>query len=383
MRSRPSLRGWRAHEDGTRLTERIGILGGTFDPIHVAHLTLAAQARHQLRLDRVLFVVANVPWQKVATRQVSAAEDRFEMVQAAVAAHPGMEASRIEIDRGGDSYTADTLAELRRPDCELFLIIGSDLVDELHTWKRSDELPMLCTLAIAHRPGGPEPTALLSAWDPVTIDMPALELSSSELRTMVAQGRPVDFLVPGPAEAVITRRNLYQVAAPAGLRSTSPKQSDPLKNSLHETTVRGPSARVLTNSKETTLSTITLPSGSHALSDATAEIRRLAVAAARSADEKKGTDVLVLDVSDTLSITDAFVIVSAPNTRLVATIAESVEMAVKHAGGSGPIATEGLSEASWVLLDFGGFVVHVFLEETRRYYDLERLWADAPTIAWT
>ena len=145
---------------------------------------------------------------------------------------------------------------------------------------------------------------------------------------------------------------------------------------------RRKSVRVSTELKETTLSTTMLPPSSLALSDASEEIRRLAVVAARAADDKKGTDVMVLDVSDTLSITDAFVIASAPNTRLVATIAEAIEMAAKEAGGSGPIAVEGASEASWVLLDFGGYVVHVFLEETRRYYDLERLWADAPSIAW-
>lgn len=90
----------------------------------------------------------------------------------------------------------------------------------------------------------------------------------------------------------------------------------------------------------------------------------------------------MLDVGDTISITDAFVIVSAPNTRLVATLAEAIETGVKEAGGPGPIAVEGLSEASWILMDYGGFVVHIFLEETRRFYDLERLFADAAVLPW-
>ena len=114
----------------------------------------------------------------------------------------------------------------------------------------------------------------------------------------------------------------------------------------------------------------------------TDDIHTFVLIAARAADDKKAEDVVVLDVGETLSITDAFLIASAGNTRLVATIAESIEAAVKAAGGPGPIATEGLEEANWVLLDFGGFVVHVFLDETRRYYDLERLWADAPRIEW-
>ena len=112
------------------------------------------------------------------------------------------------------------------------------------------------------------------------------------------------------------------------------------------------------------------------------DIRELVIVAARAADDKKADDVVILDVGETLSITDAFLIASAGNPRLVSTIADAIEAAVKAAGGPGPIATEGLEEASWVLLDFGGFVVHVFLEETRRYYDLERLWADAPKIEW-
>lgn len=92
--------------------------------------------------------------------------------------------------------------------------------------------------------------------------------------------------------------------------------------------------------------------------------------------------MLVIDVAETLAITDAFVICSASNPRLVASIAESIEEAVKEAGGPGPIAIEGLGEASWVLMDYGGFVVHVFLQETREFYDLERLWSDAPHIDW-
>lgn len=112
------------------------------------------------------------------------------------------------------------------------------------------------------------------------------------------------------------------------------------------------------------------------------EIRELARAAARAAAEKKGEDTVILEVGSVLAITDAFVITSASNERLVRTIAEEVEATIKAAGGPAPIRVEGLSDAHWVLLDYGDFVVHVFLDETRRYYDLERLWADAPVIEW-
>ena len=104
--------------------------------------------------------------------------------------------------------------------------------------------------------------------------------------------------------------------------------------------------------------------------------------AARAASAKKGEDILVLDVGDVLAITDAFVITSGRNRRQVVTIAEEVEAQVKDIGGPAPIRVEGLTEAQWVLLDYGDFVVHVFLDEVRRYYDLERLWADAPAVEW-
>ena len=112
------------------------------------------------------------------------------------------------------------------------------------------------------------------------------------------------------------------------------------------------------------------------------DIRKYALLAARVADDKKGEEVLVLDVGDTLNVTDMFVIAHAPNNRLVAAIVDSIEQAVKDAGGPAPVAIEGLREASWVLMDYAGFVVHVFAEETRRYYDLERLFADSTKIEW-
>jgi ribosome-associated protein len=104
--------------------------------------------------------------------------------------------------------------------------------------------------------------------------------------------------------------------------------------------------------------------------------------AAQAAASKKADDIVILDVGEVLVITDTFVIASAPNDRLVRTIAEEVEKQLKDAGRGGPRRIEGMREAEWVLLDYGEFVVHVFLEETRRFYDLERLWADAPRVPW-
>jgi nicotinate-nucleotide adenylyltransferase len=185
------------------------VLGGTFDPLHVAHLVAAGEARHALHLDRVLFVVANVPWQKL-DRWVSPAEDRFAMVAAALDGLAGFEASRLELDRGGESYTADTLADLtdERPDVELFLLVGADVAADLHTWKRVDEVRRLATLGVWRRQGVDIPD-LGPDWRVVPVDVPCLELSSTELRSRAAAGHPLDWLVPAPAVRLIHERGLY------------------------------------------------------------------------------------------------------------------------------------------------------------------------------
>jgi nicotinate-nucleotide adenylyltransferase len=195
---------------GQQRPERIGLLGGTFDPIHVAHLAVAIAAKHQLGLDRVLLMVANVPWQKAQQRHVSDAQARMAMVEAACLGYPGLEPSDLEITRGGNSYTADTLEQLCGPNREIFLIIGSDLVDDLTSWKRWEEIPPLCTLAVAHRPGEAESGELAPGWRSVTIRVPALEISSTELREMASEGRPIDFLVPANVIDVIVSKNLYR-----------------------------------------------------------------------------------------------------------------------------------------------------------------------------
>jgi nicotinate-nucleotide adenylyltransferase len=190
---------------------RIGLFGGTFDPIHHAHLAVGVAAAHQMGLDRVLFMVANVPWQKAQQRRISSAQDRLAMVQLAVSGHPRLVASDAEMQRGGDSFTADTLADLHRehPGSELFLIVGSDLVDDLTSWRRWEEIPPQCVLAIAYRPGEETKAELSPGWTSVEIRLPALELSSTELRKMAASGSPLDFLVPDAVVAYIDEHQLY------------------------------------------------------------------------------------------------------------------------------------------------------------------------------
>ncbi len=182
------------------------MFGGTFDPVHVAHLAAAVAARHQLRLDRVLLVVAGDPWQKHG-RIHAPADARFEMVAAAVDGVDGLEASRIEIDRGGLTYTIDTVEHLDVHDRELFLVVGADVGATIDSWYRVDELRRRVTLALVDRDGArtPEP----AGWRTARVALPRLEISATDLRRRVAAGEPIDFLVPAPVVRVIRERGLY------------------------------------------------------------------------------------------------------------------------------------------------------------------------------
>ena len=191
--------------------ERLGVFGGTFDPPHVGHLVSAVNVRHELGLDRVLLVVNNVPWQKADTRTVSPAEQRLGMVAAAVADVEGLEASRVEIDAGGPSYTADTLAALLEddPTRELYVILGADAAAGILTWERCDEVRDLATIVAVGRPGA-APAAAPSGWRWTTVEVPSLEVSSTDLRARAADGRPLDYLVTHEVADWIESHQLYR-----------------------------------------------------------------------------------------------------------------------------------------------------------------------------
>ncbi len=190
--------------------ERLGVFGGTFDPPHVGHLVAAVNVRHALHLDRVLLVVANDPWQK-SGRPVSPAPDRIAMVEAAVGDVDGLEASALEIDRGGRSYTADTLAQLHdeRSDRELFVILGSDAAAGLPSWERVAEVRRLATIVVVARPGA-EDGRPPDGWAWERVEVPRLEVSSTDLRERVVDGRPLDYLLPPAVIDCIEARGLYR-----------------------------------------------------------------------------------------------------------------------------------------------------------------------------
>jgi nicotinate-nucleotide adenylyltransferase len=187
-------------------------MGGTFDPIHNGHLVAANEVRHAFALDDVIFVPTGHPWQK-AEREVTPAEDRYLMTVVATASNPHFSVSRIEVDRPGATYTIDTLRALRRgrEDDELFFITGADALAQILTWQDVDDL-----FALAHFVGVTRPGYTLELDDRLPqgavtlVEVPALAISSSDVRARVARGAPVYYLVPDGVVQYIDKRHLYR-----------------------------------------------------------------------------------------------------------------------------------------------------------------------------
>jgi nicotinate-nucleotide adenylyltransferase len=187
---------------------KVGLLGGSFDPIHLGHLRAAENAREALALDRVAFVPANVPPHR--RTPLTPARDRFAMVALATAGNPGFVACDIELAREGPSYTVDTLRALRaaRPEDELVLIVGVDTFAEMATWREPDALFALCSVAVVERPGAFGATA--DARSALRVFGAGLPISATEIRRRVAEGRSIRYLVPDGVHDYIAKRGLYR-----------------------------------------------------------------------------------------------------------------------------------------------------------------------------
>lgn len=196
----------------------LGIIGGTFDPIHLGHLIIAEEARYRFRLDRVIFIPAGAPPHK-PNQPVTDKEHRFNMTVLATEDNPAFEASRIEIDRSGPSYAVDTLAELKRiygEDTRLFFIMGVDAILEILTWHQPEMLINLCRFIAATRPGydfaDVKEKLPVDYLERITfMESPGVDISSTELRNRAASGKPVKYMVPRAVEKYITDNGLYVV----------------------------------------------------------------------------------------------------------------------------------------------------------------------------
>lgn len=207
-----------ASAPATGSRRRIGILGGTFDPPHLAHLVLAINARHDLRLDEVIFVPAGDPYRK-ANRAVTPPELRLRMLRAAVAGLPWATVSTIEVERDGPTYTIDTLEQLTTDsEADWWFLLGTDALADLPGWKTPQRIIELVRLGVARRPGVPDqldiPQATRSAVPGIeqrldSIEMPLLEISSTDLRARIRDGRPIDYLIPDGVRAEIDELELY------------------------------------------------------------------------------------------------------------------------------------------------------------------------------
>jgi nicotinate-nucleotide adenylyltransferase len=190
----------------------IGIFGGTFDPIHIGHLVAAVNAKYSGSLDEIHLVVANIPWQKEGVRHLTPAQTRLDLVRQAVSNLKGFVASDTEIRRGGRSYTFDTLVDFRNryPNDNLYLVVGADAAIEMHTWERGEELSDLCNLIVVTRPGFEMPDKILTWPSWKTVEIPSLDISSTDLRQRVKDGRPLDFLLPQFAIEFIYETGLFR-----------------------------------------------------------------------------------------------------------------------------------------------------------------------------
>lgn len=200
---------------------RLGIYGGTFDPIHYGHLLLAESCREQCRLDQVWFVPAAVPPHK-QERVVSDAATRIELLQLAIGGQDAFAVSTVEIDRGGVSFTVDTLTTIRErePRAELFLLMGADTLDDLPNWREPRRVLELATPVVVHRAGAAAPhfgsiaplvtPERLQAIQASQVEMPAIGISSTDLRLRVSEGRSIRFMTPRAVEMSIATRRLYR-----------------------------------------------------------------------------------------------------------------------------------------------------------------------------
>lgn len=191
---------------------RIGVMGGTFDPIHHGHLVAASEVAASFDLDEVVFVPTGQPWQK---SKVSHSEHRYLMTVIATASNPGFTVSRVDIDRQGPTYTIDTLRELKQqhPDAELFFITGADAVAQILSWRNHDELWDLAHFVAVSRPGHALSAAELPDGGVSLLEIPALAISSTDCRDRVRRDKPVWYLVPDGVVQYIAKHHLYRSKA--------------------------------------------------------------------------------------------------------------------------------------------------------------------------
>lgn len=191
---------------------RVGVMGGTFDPIHHGHLVAASEVADRFELEEVVFVPTGQPWQKV-DRVVTPAEDRYLMAVIATASNPRFSVSRVDVDRPGPTYTIDTLRDLREhvtQPAQMYFITGADALNQILSWRNVEELFELAHFVGVNRPGHELSDEGLPAGRVTLVNVPAMAISSTDVRARVGSGRPIWYLVPDGVVQYVVKRRLYQ-----------------------------------------------------------------------------------------------------------------------------------------------------------------------------
>ena len=372
----------------------IGILGGTFDPFHYGHLALARAARDELGLERILIVPAAIPPHK-QRRPISSGDARLALVDAGIAGEPGLESSRIELDREGPSWTVDTIATLaaaeraagREPD--LTVILSAESFAGLASWHEPERLLDLATIAVAPRAGheAPDPAAIAAEFPGragriVVIDGPRVKVSASEIRRRVAKGESLTGMVPPGVAEVIAAHRLYRHPEPQEdppiVTDSAPRAGTPIDKPPATAHLPRPDglpsrdAAGAASAAAAVAAAAILPATERPPLDIARRIVELA-------EDKKAADIILLDLTGLTTLADAFVICSGGSERQLDAIADGI-IGGMRAEKIRPIGREGTASSHWVLVDFGAVVVHIFTPPERDYYSLEKHWAEARTV---
>ena len=379
---------------GTR--RAIGILGGTFDPIHDGHLALAHEALAVLDLERVLFVPNARPPHK-RDQIVTSASHREAMIRLAIADVPGFLLSRIELERGGPSYAVDTVTELAAMSraegrIEPWFILSVEALADLPSWRAPLRILEVCRIAVAPRQGSEDiDAAWVAERFPGHVERftflpgPELDIASTTIRDRVAAGLTIDRLVPPAVERYIMETGLYRGVMEdegqvEGASSVEEEQGDvtgggaAFGGAADPRKARRPGLPARRSAAEPEPLPPAVEPG--AVDEA---VLSLAHRIVELASDKKASDIVLLDVRGQTTMTDYFVICSGASDRQLGAIADGIVEGLEPDGMT-PLSREGEASSHWVLLDFGGVIVHVMSVPEREFYQLERLWSRASLL---
>ena len=362
------------------MTLRIGVYGGTFDPVHLGHLVPVEETRVALGLDRILYVPAYHPPHKPASPSAPA-HHRFAMLALALEPYPSLLLSDFEVARGGTTYTIETLRHLRaqREDAEILLVLGSDSLAQIETWRSFRELLAEFRLAVVEREGFGR-AALAGS-------LPRTWRGASPPRARGRTGRPRALDLLGRQRSGYNFIHVVKARDPRGRKpqrkSPGERGGVPAKARPLPPPVKHP-VPPIGDVDDLIAATLARASGPgsermpRASDDAEVDARltgylKKGVAALL---DKKAEKLVVLNLQGLTSMADYFVLATASSDRQAQALADAVEAALK-AEGRRPLSIEGYS-SPWILVDYGDVVFHIFHDEARRFYGLERLWGDAP-----